>query len=140
MSWSQSRFSSPEVGDSEDVFDPNAVFSPSTQDPTPRRGVGVDLNDSYSGSPALRSGHLFGDKATAQPNRTLFGALRNDNTYVLDKMSGATHAEVIILFPLSMPTSPYFVRCMVNVGRTHGARLFVDRERPHFSNIFTIFS
>ena len=96
---SQSRFSSPEIGESEVQHDPNAVFSSSSQDPTPRRGVAVDLNDSYTGSPAMRRGHIFADEAMAPPNCTLF----HGDTEVLGKMHDAT--EVSILFPMS----PYLV-------------------------------
>ena len=89
---SQSRFS-PEIGESEVHHDPNTVFSPSTQDPPPRRGVGVDLNDSYTGSPAMRRGHLFANEAMAPPNRTLFRASHDGDTQVLDEMPDARSEE-----------------------------------------------
>lgn len=99
---SQTRFSSPEVGESEVPVDPHAVFSPSTTDPDPRRGVGVDLNHAYSGSPAMRRSHLIGVDASAsvQTNRTLFGGRRNVDHYVLDEMQDATPTEVSALFHL----------------------------------------
>jgi hypothetical protein len=51
---SQTRFSSPEIGESEKPTDPNVVFSLVTAS----RGKGLDLNRSYSSWTALRRGPI----------------------------------------------------------------------------------